>query len=219
MLLSEYGLASLGMNHLRLIGHRFSSCFLCFGLAGQVATQTCAAQSQTPRPVAPSLPPVARPAFVTIPKGTKVCLKLMQTVSSATAQNGQNVQMTVANDIVIDGLVVLAKGSAATGILRHVKKAVPRKREGNVELNSAVVQITKRKKLKLGENSWSVCGRSLRCWVEAPILAPFAWVVAWAMTYDPDDRPSRTDVVIAPSFELDLFTRGEVRIRTSELLR
>lgn len=192
---------------------------LCCGLAGLLAIQTCAAQSQTPRPVAPPLPPVTGPEFVTIPKGTKVYLTLMETVSSATAQNGQKIQLTVAKNIVIDGLVIVPKGSAATGILRHVKKAVPRKRNGNIELSSAVIQVTKRKKLKLGENSRSVCGHSSRCWVKAPILLPFAWLVVWAMTYDPDDRPSGTDVVMGPSFEIDLFTRGEVRIRTSELLR
>ena len=207
------------MKHLRLIADRFFPKLLCCGLAGLLAIQTCAEQTQASDPVAQPLVPAARPEFITIPKGTKIRLKLMDTVSSATAENGQKFYMAVADDVALDGLIIIPKGTAATGILRHVKKAVPGKRDGNVELGSAVVQITKRKKLKIGENSRTVCGHSIRCWVESPILSPFAWFVVWAMTYDPDDRPYGTDVVMAPSFEIDLFTRRERRIRTSELLR
>jgi hypothetical protein len=50
-----------------------------------------------------------------IPDGTKVRLRLDQTLSSATAEEGQTVELSVAEGIKVDGVTVVKEGARATG--------------------------------------------------------------------------------------------------------
>src|SRR3981189_605430 len=59
-----------------------------------------------------ALPAVAQ-ASGTIPAGTKIPVVIDQTVSSKTAQAGQTISGTVAQDVTVGGKVVIPKGSAA----------------------------------------------------------------------------------------------------------
>jgi hypothetical protein len=54
-------------------------------------------------------------AQITIPDGTKVRLRLDQTLNSATADEGQTVELSVTEAVKIDGQVVIAEGARATG--------------------------------------------------------------------------------------------------------
>ena len=59
-----------------------------------------------------ALPALAQ-ASGTIPAGTKIPVVTDQSVSSKTAQAGQTVSGTVAQDVTVGGKVVIPKGSAA----------------------------------------------------------------------------------------------------------
>ena len=59
-----------------------------------------------------ALPALAQ-ASGTIPAGTKIPVVTDQSVSSKTAQAGQTVSGTVAQDVIVGGKVVIPKGSAA----------------------------------------------------------------------------------------------------------
>jgi PEGA domain len=54
-------------------------------------------------------------AQVVIPDGTKMRLRLDQTLSSATADEGQTVELSVAESVTVDGVTVVQEGSRATG--------------------------------------------------------------------------------------------------------
>jgi hypothetical protein len=54
-------------------------------------------------------------AQVTLPEGTKVLLRLEQTVSSESAKVGQPIEFTVTEDVTVDEQVVIAQGSNAFG--------------------------------------------------------------------------------------------------------
>jgi hypothetical protein len=54
-------------------------------------------------------------AQVGIPDGTKLRLRLDQTLSSATADEGQTVELSVTEPVTVDGVVVIQEGSRATG--------------------------------------------------------------------------------------------------------
>jgi hypothetical protein len=54
-------------------------------------------------------------AQVVIPDGTKIRLRLDQTLSSATAEEGQSVELSVAEGIKVDGVMVVKEGARATG--------------------------------------------------------------------------------------------------------
>jgi hypothetical protein len=54
-------------------------------------------------------------AQVMVPDGTKVRLRLDQSLSSATAAEGQTVELSVTDAIRVDGVTVVAEGARATG--------------------------------------------------------------------------------------------------------
>jgi hypothetical protein len=77
--------------------------------------------------VVPMLTAIASAQLV-IPDGTKLRLRLDQTLSSATADEGQTVELSVAESISVDGTVVVQEGSRATGtvVLAQEKRRMGR---------------------------------------------------------------------------------------------
>ncbi len=64
---------------------------------------------------------------ILIPEGTKVRLRLEQSLSSATSQEGQEVRLSVIDNVKIGDEIVIAQGATAVG---RVVEAVPKKRMG-----------------------------------------------------------------------------------------
>jgi hypothetical protein len=60
---------------------------------------------------------------VKVPDGTVLELELMANVSSATAKEGDIVDFTVVNPVVVDGVIVVEKGAPAKARIAAVKKA------------------------------------------------------------------------------------------------
>ncbi|HYL83066.1 MAG TPA: SH3 domain-containing protein [Candidatus Angelobacter sp.] len=103
---------------------------------GPKAPQAAPAQPARPRtaydvpaatPPAPANP-VPAGFDLTLPNGTPVHLKLGKTLSSETARVGDVVDLTVEEDVLVDGVCVIATGSSAVGI---VTEAEPKKRMGH----------------------------------------------------------------------------------------
>jgi hypothetical protein len=67
-------------------------------------------------------------AQVVVPDGTKVRVRLDQTLSSATAEEGQTVELSVADAIQVDGNAVVAEGARASGtvVLAQEKRRMGR---------------------------------------------------------------------------------------------
>ena len=67
-------------------------------------------------------------AQVVVPDGTKLRLRLDQTLSSGTADEGQTVELSVAEAVKLDGVTVVQEGSRATGtiILAQEKRRMGR---------------------------------------------------------------------------------------------
>jgi len=66
-------------------------------------------------------------AQVTIPDGTKLRVRLEQPLSSANAEHGQSVELTVAEAVKVNDVVVIRDGARVTGT---VTEAVPKRRMG-----------------------------------------------------------------------------------------
>lgn len=83
-------------------------------------------------------PPVGAPTKankpIVVKKKTFIQLLTLEAVSSATATKGQSVHMVVKEDVVIDGVIAISKGTPATGIVAGVRKAVRRKKNGSVTI-------------------------------------------------------------------------------------
>jgi hypothetical protein len=78
-----------------------------------------------PAAVAPVAPP--SPSEITLRNGTPIHLKLGKTISSATAHVGDIVDLTVMEEVIVEGISVIPAGSAAIGL---VSEAEPKKRMG-----------------------------------------------------------------------------------------
>jgi hypothetical protein len=79
------------------------------------------------RPRVAAAPPHVAPGFM-LAKDTVVHVKLVRTISSATAHIGDPADMEVAEDVVVDGVTVLPKGSRVTAV---IAEAEPKKRFGH----------------------------------------------------------------------------------------
>jgi hypothetical protein len=97
-----------------------------------------------PTPEAPPAPPPTTDLI--LPNGVQIRLRLSKTISSSAAKLGDHVDFEVAEDVVIDGVRVVAKGAPALGT---VSEAEAKKRLGHggtlgITLNS--VQLTDNEK-------------------------------------------------------------------------
>lgn len=72
---------------------------------------TPAAPANTPAPP----PPPPQPVSYTIPAGTRVTVRLAQSIASNTAHEGDNFDATVTSPIVVNGKTLVATGSTASG--------------------------------------------------------------------------------------------------------
>jgi hypothetical protein len=63
---------------------------------------------------------VSAAVTVLTPAGTKVALKFMDTVDTATIQKGDPVHFHVAADVLVDGRVVIKRSTAVTGTVNQV---------------------------------------------------------------------------------------------------
>ena len=61
-------------------------------------------------------PPPVNPPFV-LPKGTQVHLKVLKTLTSATAHTSDAMEFAVIEDVLVDGVVVIPKGAKANGVV------------------------------------------------------------------------------------------------------
>jgi hypothetical protein len=66
-------------------------------------------------------------AQIILPEGTRVRVRLEQTISSATAEEGQSVNLSVADDVKIGDTIVIPQGSTCVGT---VTQALPKRRMG-----------------------------------------------------------------------------------------
>lgn len=70
---------------------------------------------------------IAQTNQITLPEGTRIRVRLEQDLSSATAEEGQPVQLAVADDVKVGDALVIKQGSAAVG---NITLAMKRRRMG-----------------------------------------------------------------------------------------
>ena len=83
--------------------------------APNTAASTPGTPNATPAAPANTPPPPPQPVTYTIPAGTRVTVRLAQTLSSKTANEGDSFDATVTSPIVVNGKTLVPTGSAASG--------------------------------------------------------------------------------------------------------
>ena len=117
---------------------------------GQAASQTPPSAPPTAQSVPATAPqPSAPPPPNTLLDGTAVKLRLAETISSSNAKVGQQVPFEVTEDVVVQGVTVLAKGAQALATVTdaNAKKSMGRAGKLNVNVDSA--RLTDGEKVQL----------------------------------------------------------------------
>ncbi len=129
---------------------------------------------------------------------TPVHMKLGRELSSAAAQVGDEVNLEVSEDVVIDGLLIIPKGANATGVVNEVE---PRKALGRGGKLSILVRS-----VRLANNDQAV----LRSGGEAKGASSSAGVVIPVMR--------GKDVIFPKGMEITAYVNGDTRLKR-ELFR
>ncbi|HEY3456611.1 MAG TPA: PEGA domain-containing protein [Bryobacteraceae bacterium] len=74
-------------------------------------------------------------AEVTIPDGTKLRVRLDQSISSATAEEGQSVELSVTEAVKVNGQVVIADGARVTGTVTEAQEKRHMGRAGKLDFS------------------------------------------------------------------------------------
>jgi hypothetical protein len=105
---------------------------LSFVLSPLLVAQQANGSAKTQAPANPAASSQSASKAVILPKHTYIQLVFLEEVSPATAVKGQKVRMVVDEDVEVKGVVVIPRGTPATGVVTRVRKAIPGKRDGFV---------------------------------------------------------------------------------------
>lgn len=90
---------------------------------------------------------------VTIPGGTPITLRMVDTIDSGTANVGDTFEFKVDDDVVVNGYVVIARGAAGKGQVTKVDRAGTHGHPGSLAIQLDYVYAVDGEKVRLsGEN-------------------------------------------------------------------
>jgi hypothetical protein len=107
---------------------------------------TAAPATSSPAPAAPANtppppPPPPQPVTYTIPAGTRVTVRLAQTIASNTAHVGDSFDATVTSPIIVKGKTLVTTGSTASGTVTAANSRGKFKGAGVLSLQLASLRI------------------------------------------------------------------------------
>jgi hypothetical protein len=106
------------------------------GTAASTPSATPAAPAATPPP-----PPPPQPVTYTIPAGSRITVRLAQSISSKTAKEGDAFDATVTSPIVVKGKTLVTTGSTATGTVISANSRGKFKGEGELSLRLTSLRV------------------------------------------------------------------------------
>jgi hypothetical protein len=93
------------------------------------------------------------PGEVIVPKGTRIDLVALESVSSASAKKNSQVQFALARDLVVNGVTILYAGAPVEATVSGVRLGVPGRRWGKLTIRIRKVQIGHHALLRLTSNN------------------------------------------------------------------
>lgn len=127
----------------------------------------------------PAMPgPVAVSKILKTPDGEKIRLVLMEDISSATANQGDRVNFTVADDVKVGDTIIIAKGATAAGTITEAKKKGMLGRGGKLTMTMDQVKAVDGQNIRLRATSGREGDDKTGKTVAVAVLAgPFALLV------------------------------------------
>jgi hypothetical protein len=144
--------------------------------------------------------------------GTPVRLRLQRTVSSAEAQLNDQIDFEVLDEVKVNGVTVVPKGSIAWGTVTKAQSKRRMARGGKLDINIDAVRMANGEKAALravkvgsgGGHTGAMTGAMV-----ATTLIPFAWPAAPFFLF-----MHGKDITIPKGTEITAFINGDVDIKT-----
>ena len=141
--------------------------------------------------------PAADPTVITLRNGTPIHVKLEKTISSATAHAGDVVELRVSENVIVDGLVVIPNGAAATGVVTEAETKKRLGHGGKLAFNINVVHLKNNEKVAVRSFQESSGANSA-----AGAILPLA---------------SGKDVVYAQGADYTAYVDGDMKLKKESL--
>jgi len=176
----------------------------------QQAPQVSTPASQAPATVTAAAP-AQQPSTSILQDGTPVKLRLLNKLDSHTAKNRDEILFDVVNDVVVGGVIVLRRGSPATGVVTQAAASKTLGRAGKLSFTIDDIKLRNGGKLPVrafnktsGENR---TGEMIGMMVELPMAAaPFFLLIHGTNTTFP--RGTEITAFINGDLRLDLASFG-----------
>jgi hypothetical protein len=121
------------------------------GTAASAPNATPAAPANTPPPPPP---PPPQPVTYTIPAGSRITVRLAQSISSKTVKEGDAFDATVTSPIVVKGKTLVTTGSTATGTVISANSRGKFKGEGELSLRLTSLRVNGAR-MPIDSSTWS----------------------------------------------------------------
>jgi hypothetical protein len=135
--------------------------------------------------------PTMIPSEVIIPKGTRIELISLEYVSSASATDNSLVRFALAKDLVVNEVTVLGAGTPVEGRVSRVRRGVPYRQWGKLNIAIKQIQIGHHSHLRLTssnpEPSESMVDELAMCLISAVCVA---MVIAFAFSKGSQGKPA-----------------------------
>jgi hypothetical protein len=143
-------------------------------IVSSVRAQSSPRAPLPPSPTSQYKTPLSNPlAGFILTDNTPVKLKFKETITSKTAQENQPIEFEVADDVVVQGVTVIARGTSAKGIISEVKKARMLGRKGKISIVLKEVPLVSGERVSLRSNQTQGGGLSAGTIALSAIVTPF----------------------------------------------
>ena len=152
-------------------------------------------------------------ADVVVPSGTKVACRLEQTISSATADEGQQVQLSVTDNVKINDAIVIPQGSACVGtiVIATAKKSMGR--SGKLDFSVEKVRTVDGEMVPLRYTMQKKAGEGKG--VSTGVMTAGAAVLFWPAAPFFLMRKGK-DITINKGIVLEVFTDSEYLVKSNK---
>ncbi|MFN9429095.1 MAG: hypothetical protein ACK6DX_03005 [Acidobacteriota bacterium] len=145
-----------------------------------------------------------------LPEGSKIRLRSDTLITSSTAQSGQRVSFTVAEDVEVDNKVFIERGAVAVGTITRAEHKKSFGRSGKIDFNLEYVKSTNGERVPLRAITQRIGGKSKSLTTKALLaggilIFPPAAIGGFFI--------KGSDIIINPGQQFDTFTDGDFNLR------
>lgn len=176
--------------------------------AGSTPQAQAIPAGQTSAQAAPQQPPPPH----TLLDGTPVKLRLSQTMSSADAKTGQEVPFEVVEDVTVDGITILPKGSPAVGTVTEANPKRSMGRAGKLDIAISYARLTDGEKAQLRASKEAKGGGHVGAMTGAMVATSIVFFPAAPLFLFMHGK----DITIPQGTEITAFVEGDMHLDMSK---